>query len=426
MNTTISFVLLVVFAFFAAHLINRYTTRFIPISGAEYLLIGVLVGPLIPSGLLSRDALAKLTPVLSLLLGLSGFLIGLQVTRRLRPLRATLVGLGVALSTLVALTAVFATAYVYLLPLAEAPLFRRWLYELGGFNLELVLTRPQLTLSIVLGATATVTFASALSGLEDARRANVPAFRLLEICAIIGQFVAICVVAAVLAWGRSRSTSAIALPALGWFAGVVVLGVALGFCFTFFIGHEQAPARIFVVTVGTVTFGAGVGAELGVSPMFVNLVTGVTVAMTSRHRRNLKQELRRLQHPISVLLLVLAGALWVPPEHARLWLFPVVYLLARWVARMTLPALWTRALTTIEWRRVGVGLLSQGTLAVAVAVDFALQSPERAGVVLTTAIVGTLVFDVFGHGALRRYLIDAEAESDGSAASHWPQPRAGA
>jgi hypothetical protein len=56
-------------------------------------------------------------------------------------------------------------------------------------------------------------------------------------------------------------------------------------------------------------------------------------------------------------------------------------------------------------------LLSQGTLAVAVAVDYALQVPERAGIVLTTAIVGTFVFDIFAQGALKRYLIDAEAET---------------
>jgi hypothetical protein len=57
-----------------------------------------------------------------------------------------------------------------------------------------------------------------------------------------------------------------------------------------------------------------------------------------------------------------------------------------------------------------VGLLGQGTLAVAVAVDYALQTPRHAGLVLTTAIAGTLVFDMVALGALKRYLIDAETE----------------
>jgi hypothetical protein len=83
-------------------------------------------------------------------------------------------------------------------------------------------------------------------------------------------------------------------------------------------------------------------------------------------------------------------------------------------------------LTHIDSRRVGVGLLSQGTLAVAVAVDYALTVPARAGIVLTTAIVGTLVFDVFAQGALKRYLIDAEAETAPVMPTGWESREAGA
>jgi hypothetical protein len=133
----------------------------------------------------------------------------------------------------------------------------------------------------------------------------------------------------------------------------------------------------------------------------------------------LQGELSRLQYPISVLLLMLTGALWVPPESALLWLFPIVYLPSRWLARACLPALWTRLTTSIDPTRVGSGLLGQGTLAVAIAVDYALQVPERAGIVLTTAIVGTLVFDIVGRRALERYLLDAEAESGLIGEARW-------
>jgi Kef-type K+ transport system membrane component KefB len=426
MSVTILFVALVVFAFFAAHLINRYASRIVPVSGAEYLVIGALIGPQIPMRVLTTESLAQLTPLISLLLGLSGFLVGLQATRTFHDVRSSLVGLGVALSTLLGLSMVFAALYGWLVPPAEVPLVQTWLYEFQGFHVELLLTRPQVATGVVLAAAATVTFSASLSGLEGDRLVDVPAYRLLRSCAFYGQLVAISAVAAVLAWSRSRAVAVVELPAGGWFAGVLLLGVVLGVCFTVFIGREQSTSRIFVATVGTVTFGAGVGAELGVSPMFVNLVAGATVALTSRHRENLRRELKRLQHPISVLLLVLTGALWVPPESSLLWFFPLVYLASRWLARMTLPGLLTRVLTHIDPTRIGVGLLSQGTLAVAVAVDYALQAPEQAGIVLTTAIVGTLVFDVFAQGALKRYLIDAEAENATAIAPTWARHEADA
>jgi hypothetical protein len=199
---------------------------------------------------------------------------------------------------------------------------------------------------------------------------------------------------------------------------VLSLGVALGFCFTLFIGSEQSASRIFVVSIGTVTFGAGIGAELGVSSLFVNLVTGATVGLTLKRRGDLQRELSRLEYPISVLLLMLTGALWAPPESVLLWLFPVVYLPTRWFARMSLPALWTRLGTRIDPTRIGTGLLGQGTPAVAIAVDYALQVPERSGV-LTTAIFGALVFDLMGRPALDRYLLDAAAESGVIGEARW-------
>lgn len=411
MSGTILVVALVVFAFFGAHLIHRYASRVLPVSGAEYLVIGALIGPHVPPRVLSAEALASLAPLVSLLLGLNGFLIGLQATRHFRELRPTLVGLGVALSTLLGSTLVLGATYGWLVPQEEPPLVRRWLFELHQYHFELLLTRPQAAVAIVMAAVATVTFSATLSSLDRERLDGVPAFRVLRSCAFSGQVVAISVVAAVLAWSRSSATSTIHLPAAGWYAGVLLFGVGLGVCFTLFIGAEHSTSRVFVVTIGTVTFGAGVGAELGVSSMFINLVTGAAVGLTLRERGDLQRELSRLQYPSSVLLLVLTGALWVPPEQALLWLFPLVYLLTRWVARRTLVPFWTRALTNIDPTRIGSGLLSQGTLAVAVAVDYALQLPEHAGLVLTTAIVGTLLFDVFAQRALERYLIDAEAES---------------
>lgn len=426
MSVTILFVALVVFAFFAAHLINRYASRILPISGAEYLVIGALIGPHVPPRVLTLEALSRLAPLVSLLLGLYGFLIGLQATRKFREIRLTLVGMAVALSTLVGVALVLAAAYGWLVPLDEPPLVRQWLYEIGGYQVELLLTRPQAAVAVVIAAVATVTFSNTLSALDGERLEDVPAFRLLRSCAFSGQVVAISVVAAVLAWSRSSATAVVHLPAAGWYAGVLFLGVALGFCFTLFIGAERSPSRIFVVTIGTVTFGAGVGAELGVSSMFVNLVTGATVGLTLRHRGNLQRELQRLQHPSSVLLLMLTGALWTPPGEALLWLFPLVYLLSRWAARMTLPTLWTRLFTRIDPTRIGVGLLSQGTLAVAVAVDYALQVPDRAGLVVTTAVVGTLVFDIFAQRALKRYLIDAEAESGVASSRRWEGGKANA
>ncbi len=422
MSVTLLLVVLVVFAFFAAHLLNRYAARFVPLSGVEYLVVGALIGPQISPQLLSSDSLDQLRPLVSLLLGVMGFLVGLQARRKSEAWRFTWTGVLIALATLLLLAVPFAVAYGLLVSPTDTVLLERRLFVLDGYRFELFLTREQCAIALVLAAVAGVSFT--LPG-RAGRWTEAPVFQLLRRAALAGQWVAVTAVALVLAWTRSRApATSIEGSAAYWFLGAIVLGVVLGACFTLFVGQETVTSRIFLATVGTMTFGAGIGAELGVSPLFVSLVTGATVAFSSRHHEQLREQLNRLHHPSAVLLLVLAGALWVPPAEATLWLFPVVYLAFRWLARRTLPSFFAWLTTPVDPTRLGVGLLRQGTLAVAVALDFALRAPEHAGVVLTTAITGALVFDVLARGALRRFLIDAGTENSTSTAGTLELPEA--
>src|SRR5690606_32336989 len=111
-----------------------------------------------------EEALASLSPLVSLLLGLSGFLIGLQATRSFRDLRLSVAGVGLAVSTLSSVALVFSVLHGWLVPPEEPPLIHQWLFELGGYHVELLLTRPQAAVAIVIGAIATVTFSGTLSG----------------------------------------------------------------------------------------------------------------------------------------------------------------------------------------------------------------------------------------------------------------------
>jgi hypothetical protein len=175
MSVTIVLVGLVVFAFFAGHLINRYAARYIPVSGAEYLVIGALIGPQIPPRVLTQDALAQITPLVSLLLGLSGFLVGLQAVRKSHALRLVLTGIAVALSTLLCLSVVFAIGYGLLTSSAAPPLVQRSLFSAFGYHFELFATAEQCAVGLVLAAAGTVTFSSSFSGDEAERLSGVPA-----------------------------------------------------------------------------------------------------------------------------------------------------------------------------------------------------------------------------------------------------------
>ena len=81
MNTTLILVGIVVFSFVVGRLFSRYASRLLAFTGVEYLLAGVLLGPHVPPRVLSEEVLQSLDLLLSMVLGVLGFTIGLSLRR---------------------------------------------------------------------------------------------------------------------------------------------------------------------------------------------------------------------------------------------------------------------------------------------------------------------------------------------------------
>src|SRR5215217_1074843 len=78
MSASLVLVLVVVAAYLAAHVAFDWLgRRFLIASGAEYLVLGILLGPQL-SGVLSREAVEALAPVTTLALGWVGAVVGVQ------------------------------------------------------------------------------------------------------------------------------------------------------------------------------------------------------------------------------------------------------------------------------------------------------------------------------------------------------------
>ena len=79
MTTGLILVILVAASFFAAHFaFERLARRFLIVSGAEYLALGILLGPQV-SGILTPGLLESLSPFPLLALGWMGTIIGMRL-----------------------------------------------------------------------------------------------------------------------------------------------------------------------------------------------------------------------------------------------------------------------------------------------------------------------------------------------------------
>lgn len=411
-NDTLSLVLIVTFAFAASRALTARLGRYVSLSGAEYLLVGVLIGPTTRFQVLTEDVLVHLEPLVNLLLGLFGFLVGIDAKSAFRSSGEAIVGFGSSILVALGTALLCLPILIWVGPsLAESSSFTlvRELAQLGPFTIELYIPSHHLFAASILGAAATASSSLVIITARRLYRSTGPVGALLESTARASQVTGILLLGLVLALARANETSSLhyQMNLTEWELAAIAVGIVCGLLFGLFLGKENDRSRIFLASVGLVTFAAGVGTAIGISPIFVNMIAGLTVILTSPHGTVLRQHLTQLTHPLFVLLMIFAGALWVPVD-APLWILVPVFALSRLLARrITMNALAGSFLDPPpSTRLLGSGLWAPGPLAVALAVSGALRFPTLAPLLMSVTIVGTLLSELYSQRALRRLLDD--------------------
>ncbi len=412
MNTTLVLVALIVFAFVVSRFLHRYADRLAMVSGSEYVLVGVLIGPLAPFGLVDEQTWVSLDLLVTLLLGLLGFMVGLHARAALRRFEHFLAGSLASLAVALAVTIACLGLIQWLEPSylsAPDPRVEIPVWTDGERLYQIWAADDALWLSLTLGAAAAVASSSAITEGVQRWRAEGSVVELLGDLASAGQVLAVVACGFALAGDRAEAADLHGLSLAEWALLIGAAGAVSGLLFTIFIGGAEDDVRLYVATIGAVIFAAGIGAALGVSSLFVNLVAGLTVAGTSSHADRLQVNLEPLKRPVSVLLLVFAGIAW-QPVLGWAWLVPAAYLLVRLGVRLV--ATHWAVMTFVhgaEFRRLGAGLLGQGALAAAIGLSYAQRHPDTSPLVMSAVLVPMLVFDVFSFRSLRRVLANAGA-----------------
>lgn len=415
MTATAFLVLAVVFSFAVTRWFTRFVERYVMLSGAEYLLVGMLIGP-VALRFVTEHALDALNPFVSLLIGLLGFLVGLRSPQGLKAGPASTVGVLSATSVLIAVAAAILLSLDLLKvepPAGARPL--TWeVTRISGWVVAVQTYDVFLWLSLSLGAAAVVAGSLVIDRTRARLGVQGDVGELLNSLANTSQWVGIISFGLALALARSTGqTSAHGVGLTEWALAALSLGGLCGVLFSLFIGRDTESQRVFLAGVGVVIFASGIGTALGVSPLFVNWVVGLTVAFTSSHAAAVTAAMERMQHPLFVLIMIFAGAMW-RPVSGTLWLLPVVYVVVRYVSRLSFVPVFTRALLDPPRVTLANGLWSQGTLAVAIVVNFSQRFPELSRIALTTVLSGVLLSELFSHRLLRAVLIDSGESSDGT------------
>lgn len=328
-----------------------------------FLPLGAALGPqaldLIPPGLLQALDVA-VTIALAVLGVLVGTALGREARAAVRLLLAASLESAVTVAAVALATAYFVTATA--MPI-DAPL--------AG-------------LAVVLGLCASAS--SATSADPDSEPAAAIATKVADLDDVLP--IVLAVAAVVLLPDRADR------PAWMLIAAPPAIGLAVGAIGWLLFERAESGAERAVFVLGTLALAGGAAAYLGVSPLGVGLVAGLTWTLApGRADRIVQDDLRHVQHPVVVMLLVTAGAL-SSPTLAALWLL-TPYLLFR-VTGKVLGAWASARLVDAAPADLAAYLMSPGVLAVAFALNFRQMLPPVSGEALLSAVaIGTAAFELF-------------------------------
>ncbi len=347
--------------------------------------MGMLLGPQVLN-VLSFEVLAHLQVGISIGLALLGIFIGRALTREIRNLRIIMAGNVESAATIL----IVAAALGFLITRSQVPV---------GADAMLV--------ALCLAVTA-----AASSGHTADPRSDAAA----RIAARVADFDDLLLIAAgtvllVFIRGTYEPVSPwLVLAPIGIGAIVAVAGLLL-------FEHSQSESERGLLVLGTVSLLGGASAYLMTSSLAAGVVAGlVWTAFPGRADEIVHREAQKLQHPLVALLLVAAGAFFVP-HAAVLWLV-VPYVMFRLVGKILGAIASVALLRDIRAVDLASYLVPPGVIGVGFSLTFMSVLPSEAGrIVVSVAAAGALLSEVLG-----MFIVPATAPDD---AAGEPQVEAG-
>jgi hypothetical protein len=176
-------------------------------------------------------------------------------------------------------------------------------------------------------------------------------------------------------------------------AVAVALGLGIGACGWLLFEKAESAAERGVFVIGALALLGGSAAYAGASPLLTGMTAGwFWVVAPGDADRLMADDLRKVQHPLVVLLLITAGVA-LEPSRAGLWLFApyVVFRLAGkvmggWAASRVAPG--------VAPSDLGAYLIPPGVIGVAFALNVAQVTPSLAGSLVFAVSAGAIACEL--------------------------------
>ncbi len=393
--------------------VRRYEKRLgvaqLVTAGFPFVLLGLLGRS---EGVLSPAVLQSIGPLLPLGLGWIGFAIGFRFDVRVFDALPRALMEAFLTLTLVPFVAMIGAAAA-MLALTE------------GTSADAAFVRDALVL-----ATAGVVTARSLTGLLTARGAeatNIERIQRLIQLEELAAFGALILLAAFFRPENGGPQAGWVLPAVGWIFVTIGVGATLGVLIFAALRTIRGENETTAVMLGSIILAAGAASTLRLSPLVVCFLAGTLLAnFHGGWKDQVRTTIARLERPIYLLFLVLAGALW-QPDVWEAWVLLLLFVVARLLSRHLAVRLFARrhptAMTPIERRHLAASPMGALAIAIVISAQELFAGPTVPWIVhaiIGGSLVSELAVRLFGRAPMPTHA--GEPRPEPAIALAAPQP----
>jgi Kef-type K+ transport system membrane component KefB len=188
--------------------------------------------------------------------------------------------------------------------------------------------------------------------------------------------------------------------------GALLLGLAMGLPVAWLTARSSDGEPLLIEALGAVLLCAGLAEAMSVSYLLSCMVMGAVVTNAARHHNRPFHAIEQIEWPFMMLFFILAGASLDIDVVTQLGALGVAYVIARTLGRLLGGMLCSRRQhwPLAEGAALGGALLPQAGVAIGIALIGSQAFPAYADRLLTTAIAGTVIFELIGPPLTRRSL----------------------
>jgi len=374
LNTILGLGFIFITGLFLAKFINKI--KFPAVTA--YLLLGIVMGPsvlkFVPSGILNVSALIS-----NIVLGLIAFSLGQNFTREFfhRIGRS-----------------------VFWISIFEAVV--PWIIVTLGFIF--ILNQP-FYVSFIFGAIAAATApAATIMVVREYRAKGRFTDILLGVVAIDDAW---CLIIFALSMAVSKATFLhssniviwrVALNSITEIVGALLLGGLIASFAASFSKMIRTQAELLIYTLGFIFLSTGLAIALDISVLLTNIFLGTVLVNINKSHVNFFEVLKQVDSPLYLLFFVLAGANLEIQFIRAIGITGVAYILLRATGKV-IGSRWGGYIAKVDdpvRKYLGFGLLPQAGVALGCALIAKNEFPEIGGMIFTTIVATTVVFEIIG------------------------------